>query len=880
MRHRASNKRDRFAKLLVRSRWHLLIVAIALGVAGFILKKGVRFDNSIEGMYAADNQQLLDYQELKDRFGGSEIVLAVYEDPDLFATDGSGLQKLEDRVDELRDVSGVIDVLSLSEINQALQQVYGFSQSVRPVLDHTDKMAASFVDAFEGFTHASDRKTAAIVCLLEDLDTLHIPRSKTIAELRHITNGWENSKVTGEPVLLTDGFRFIRRDGDRLNQICLLLMGVVIILCFRSFRWVIIPILVLQLSLWMTLALLAILGWKLTMVSSMLSAIVAVISVATIVHITVRYREMRQGHSRIRSMELVMGSLILPITWTCLTTTAGFFALTLADVKPISDFGWMMAFGSLMVLMSVLMLVPSLALLGNLDTDPQDTWGEGWLERVLRSSSKAIAHHPKKIGIGIAALMVLIGAGMFRLEVETDFTKNFRQDSEIIQAYTFVEERMGGAGLLDVVIKTDKVLNQPFLDRVIMMQRELSDIRLRGQDQPALTHVISFADAHRIMSTRPVLDLVPAELQFQAMAKVMPGFAGQLKSSEPDENGDHYFHIMLRTSQQKTAKEQAELIAKINIVVDAFFNQPVGTSNGQSAKSSNAKTTGFFVLLSNLVNSVLADQLKTFIAACVFIGLVVLLAFGSPKIVILALIPNVLPIVGLMGILGWLGIKLNMGAAMIAAVSMGLSIDGTIHYLTGYRHNRVAGLRASKAIDRVQFRTGRALIYSTFALMIGFGSLCTSEFIPTVFFGGLVGLSMLGGMLGNLIVLPVLLILFDSKPYKRSKRRSRKDKRNNHDSPGFGSPKSEMPTNDSSDPPLKKPSQTPAQPTSSYQTTETGMQRTDTVPGSPTKKVVAENESTSTQTGQSKKSSQTRSQNSQSGKSKNKKKKKRRSRNR
>ena len=760
----------RFARFMVNMRWYLLVVAIGLAGASFILKSDVEFDNSIEGMFAPGNQALAEYQQLKDIFGGAEIVLAVYEDAELMNPDGSGLARLRSRTAEVKDVEGVIDVLSLAEINDALTEVYTLGNFLKaeeggaPILDADDKMASAFLDMFEGYTHAEDGKTAAIVCLLQRLETLQIPRATTIKALRSIADGWDGSRITGEPVLLADGFRFIRRDGSRLNQVCLLLMSFVIIACFRSVRWMLIPIAVIKLSLWMTLATLALLGWKLTMVSSMLSAIVAVISVATVVHITVRYREARlkNGKARVEGMVAVFESLLMPITWTCLTTAAGFLALTLADVEPVSDFGWMMTFGSLFVLVSVMLLVPGLALLGNVDTDPQKTWGEGLLENVLRKSSFLISKYPQRIGLLIALVLVAVGSGVMFLEVETDFTKNFREDSEIIQAYTFVEERLGGAGLLDVVIESPPELNRGFLKRINEMQDQLRGLNLASPNsqgvEPALSHVVSFADANRILDSNPLFILLRPEPRFKAMSAVMPGFSAQMKTTEPDAAGKHYFHVMLRTSQQKTAAQQAELIDRVTEIVREHF--PESRDNaGKDSKGRKTMTTGFFVLLSNIVNSVLADQLKTFLAACLFIGLVIWLAFSSFRLVLIALVPNILPIIGLLGMLGWVGIKLNMGAAMIAAVSLGLSIAGTIHYLTGYKANKRAGFRTSRAIGRVQFRTGRALIYSTLALVIGFGSLCTSEFIPTVFFGGLVGLSMLGGMLGNLIVLPVLLTM-------------------------------------------------------------------------------------------------------------------------
>ena len=772
------------AKFLVNQRGYLLALGIALAAVAFFLKSGSQFDKSIEGMFAPDNAALIEYSQLKDKFGGTEIVLAVYEDPNLFDPSGQGLSQLKERVAALEQVPGVIGVLSLAEINGALQKVYSLNRllgerSGDPILDKEDPMAVAFLETFEGYTHANDQKTVAIVCLLESTDTFKVPRTETIQRLRKIVKPWQGSRVTGEPVLLADGFKFIEMDGQRLNLICLLLISTVIVICFRSIRWVLIPIAVIQLSLWLTLSTLGLLGWKLTMVSSMLSAIIAVISVATVIHITVRYREMRlvKRYHRKRAMMLALDSLLIPIMWTCVTTAAGFFALTMADVEPVSDFGWLMAFGSLYVLLSVVLLVPGLALLGDVDSDPQETWGEDWLEKRLRRSSRLIQRYPKQILIAITAGMSVICSGLFFLKVETDFTKNFREKSEIIQAYNFVEQRLGGAGVLDVIIQSPQALTRDFLRDVERVQQRLSELTVSGETgevSPALTHIVSFADASRIIESNPLVSMIPPELRFRAMVEVMPGFAAQMKTMKADEHGHHYFRIMLRTSQRQSAEDQALLIARVKQVVSDVFPERAGSQNQRTM------TTGFFVLLSDVVNSVLADQVKTFLAACLFIGIVMLLAFGSVRLVLIGMVPNVLPILGLLGLLGWLGIRMNMGAAMIAAVSLGLSIDGTIHYLTGYLKNTRRGILASESIARVQFRTGRALIYSTLALVIGFGSLCISEFVPTIFFGGLVGLSMLGGMLANLIVLPTLLVLLDSGRTTRKGSRDMKSRSLRH----------------------------------------------------------------------------------------------------
>jgi len=133
----------------------------------------------------------------------------------------------------------------------------------------------------------------------------------------------------------------------------------------------------------------------------------------------------------------------------------------------------------------------------------------------------------------------------------------------------------------------------------------------------------------------------------------------------------------------------------------------------------------------------------------------------------IALVPNVMPILIVTGLLGWLGLKVNMGAAMIAAVSMGLSIDSSIHYITSFRRARAGGLAVGDALAVVNRSVGRAMIFSILALVVGFTTLATSEFVPTIYFGTLVSLTMLGGLAGNLVVLPLLLaLLVRDKPAK------------------------------------------------------------------------------------------------------------------
>jgi predicted RND superfamily exporter protein len=232
----------------------------------------------------------------------------------------------------------------------------------------------------------------------------------------------------------------------------------------------------------------------------------------------------------------------------------------------------------------------------------------------------------------------------------------------------------------------------------------------------------------------------------------MPVFMRALRSTEVDKHGQTGLRIMLRARERQPAEQKRALIDAVENVVREEFPP--------SDQSDGGKVTGLFVLLTSLVESMLRDQWVTFAVASAGMGLMLWLALRSLKLALIALVPNVLPILLVMGLWGILGLKINMGAAMIAAVSMGLTIDSSMHYLVDFVRARRDGKPFSQALGEVQRSVGRAMIFTTLAVAVGFGVLCISDFIPTVYFGVLVSLTMIGGLAGNLIILPLQLCWF------------------------------------------------------------------------------------------------------------------------
>jgi predicted RND superfamily exporter protein len=497
----------------------------------------------------------------------------------------------------------------------------------------------------------------------------------------------------------------------------------------------------------------------------MLTAIVTVVGIATVVHIIVRFREARLSGLAPREALGRAGVLLAaPIFWACSTDAVGFASLLVSDVGPVRDFGVMMAIGSLTVLVSVALLVPGLVLLGRFDSDPKRAWGEGLLDLQLAWLVRWIQRRSKTIGAAALLVAGVASAGIYRLEVESDFTRNFRRDSPIVRSYQFVEEHLGGAGVWDVLLPAPERLNWKYLKRVKKLeQRLLDEANVLDGSHPGISKTLSLAGAVidggpvRLEAVRPTFirnAMVQAGLA--GMEAKMPAFYHALHGEDPRQQGRYYMRIMLRCPERQPAHLKRMLIERVERICREEFAAD-DTTQG-------AEVTGFFVLLNSLIDSMLRDQWLAFAVATLGIGLMMVVALRSPIYAVVALVPNVVPIFVVLGLLGWLGLKMNMGAAMIAAVSMGLSVDSSIHYITAFRRALGENKSLHESLDAVHQTVGRAMVFSTLALIVGFSVLCTSQFVPTIYFGALVGMSMLGGLIGNLVVLPLLLKLVTREP--------------------------------------------------------------------------------------------------------------------
>jgi len=757
---------EALANLLVRWRWPLLAVAVALTAAAVIPAGRLKLDRSIESLYADDDPILLSYRRSKKLFGGDEFVLVAWREPKLL--DGGKLsrpsaERIREFSAELSRVAGVnksstqdLDRVVTSAIRFAREtagektQGSGFQGVARAVAGRVAyERQREAIEFSEGILVSRDGKTTSIVLRLRPEGEANVSHDETIRRLRSraadYSKRWKTPiYVAGESVQVFDAFEYVEADGRTLFYASLALLGGVLLVFFRSARWVILPLVVTAAAVLWTRAALALWGAELSMVSSMLNSLVTIVAVATVTHVAVTYREWRQRLGRLEALRRSIAELSIPIFWNVATTVAGFESLVTSNVQPVRSFGIMTALGTGLVLVAAALIIPGGTVAGigfrERGSSPEAPRRHPRISRVLSRIADVSRRRGKTVAAVSTGLLAASLAGMTLLDVETDFSENFRDDSPIVQALDFIEENLGGAGNWEVNFPAPKKLTDGYLDKVRALAKDLRSLRIDGE--PPITKVVAITDG---------LDLLPSamrtddpEADLAQIARLQPEFVPSLYNpGKGDEPGR--MRIVLRSWERRQADEKRLVIEAAEAAAEKRFGE------------GEAEATGLFVLLTYVIESLLAGQFTSFGLAAAAIFVMMLFAFRRPMLALIALIPSILPITLLLGGMGLLGIPINIGTAMIASVSLGLTIDASIHYLIAYREARHAGRTVAESLDATSGHVGVALVFSTLALAAGFSVLMLSHFVPLIYFGLLVSLAMLGGLLGNLLLLPALV---------------------------------------------------------------------------------------------------------------------------
>jgi predicted RND superfamily exporter protein len=608
-------------------------------------------------------------------------------------------------------------------------------------------------------------------------------RHQDIATIRAIMDNYRQDAqlfLGGISMIADDLISFIKNDLKIFGLGVLIFLIAALGFIFKSKRWVILPILCCGFSAIAMMGLLGMFGWEVTVISSNFISLQLIITMAITIHLIVRYRDLALTHPRAKQPELIEQTIRLMITpclFAALTTIAGFGSLMLCDILPVRTFGWMMIAGIGVSLMVTFLLFPAGLMLVAKKTPKIRKKFKYSLTSFLAGLTE---NHGKAVLTASAVVFILSAIGISRLVVENSFIDYFKDSTEIYQGMKVIDQNLGGTTPLDVVIEietagvpsqapetVEAATDEDEFDEFDEFEKKEDD----GRYWFTSDRMLLVKKIHDYLEGVPEIGKV---LSLGTMLKI----AEKLNGGKPLDNFqlallygelpgrfktlvlDPYVSVKYSQLRFSVRIRDSEKSLKRNALLKKIRHDLI---NKLGLKEENVHLTGLLVLYNNMLQSLFESQILTLGVVVLALLAMFLLLFKSFKVALIALSPNLLAIGAVLGFMGWANIPLDMMTITIAAISIGIAVDNTIHYIYRFRNEFKTSQQYIKTMHYCHGSIGYAMYYTSVTIIIGFSILAFSNFIPTIYFGLLTGLAMLIALLAALTLLPQLLIVV--KPF-------------------------------------------------------------------------------------------------------------------
>ncbi len=605
-------------------------------------------------------------------------------------------------------------------------------------------------------------------------------RHSDIAAIRKIIEGYKKDAVIflgGASMIADDMITFVKNDIKVFGMGMLIFLIATLGLIFKRIRWVILPILCCSLSVLSMTGILGIFGWEVTVISSNFISLQLIVTMSLTIHLIVRYRELLVKKPGLSQMELVketVATKFIPCLYTTLTTIAGFSSLLVCDILPVIDFGWMMSVGLIVSLVVIFLLFPAiLILLPALDASLEEKqFGRAFTHFL----SNITENHSRTIFVLTGLLIVVTIIGISRLTVENSFIDYFKKSTEIYKGMKVIDQELGGTTPLTILInlpetekslparKTDEEeIDDDFSEFEEFEDEENQDKYWFTSDKMALIKKV-----HMYLEGLPEVGKV---LSIGTMMMV----AEEFNNNKPLDNLElallyqglpEKFKDMILSPYVSIEENQARLSIRIkdslkglkrnNLLKKIRFD----LENKLDLKKDQVHLTGVMILYNNMLQSLFSSQILSMGFVVIALLIMFMALFRSVKIALIALFPNLLSATIVLGVMGIFNFPLDMMTITIAAISIGIAVDNTIHYIHRFKTEFEFDGNYINTMKRCHASIGNAMFYTSFTVIIGFSILIFSNFIPTVLFGLLTGFSMLVALIAALSLLPRLIIVF------------------------------------------------------------------------------------------------------------------------
>ena len=649
-----------------------------------------------------------------------------------------------------------------------------------------------------GLTPDEEAAYERVVAEVEQLrERLNNQRERDINRIREIMDRYRDDAdlfLGGVSMVAHDLIRFIKNDLKSFGLGVLCFLIIVLGAIFRKPRWVILPMLCCAGSTIAMVGLLGLFGWPVTIISSNFVSLQLIMTMAIAIHLVVRYRELLCLYPDRAHKQLVLDTMRLkltPVFYAALTSCAGFGSLFFADIKPVVTFGWMMVGGIAVSMVFTVLFFPALLVLLKKTPPPPVCGGSAVLTALLGRFTEK--HGRLILAISFAVLLVSV-VGISQLAVENSFVNYFKKSTEIYQGMKVIDRKLGGTTPLDVILDLNGEAKgaaqedspeapaaggefdmfdefespdegEAYWFTSYKMQKIL-EVHNYLKNQPEIGKVLSLGTmlkvARSLNNGKPLdsfeLSLVYNEIPEQFQEQLVNPFV----SIEHNQ-----VRFMVRVRDTNPSLRRNELINRIDRHLSQRF----------ADDGDDVHLTGLLVLYNNVLQSLFDSQIQTLGVLLLALMVMFLLVFTSFKVALIAVFPNLLAVATVLGVMGWAGIPLDIMTITIAAISVGIAVDDTIHYLHRFRREIRKDWDYTAAMYRSHGSIGYAMYYTSITIILGFSILTLSNFIPTIIFGLMTGLAMLIALLAALTLLPRLLIIF--KPWRPGVKEKRTEKADN-----------------------------------------------------------------------------------------------------
>jgi predicted RND superfamily exporter protein len=812
---------------LVLKRPAITLSVIALIVAFFAYHApAFRLDASADSLVLENDEALQYYRSIRARYGSDDYLIVTYSpDRDLFSDAVlADLRALRDEVAAMERVESVVSLLDVPLIQSPPVTLAELNEHV-PSLDSpgtektlarheflTSPMYRNLIISPDGGTTAmqinfrrdetwhrllkqrnelreknlhteltvEEQATLESVSAQFDAHSLKLrdQQSRDIARVRGIIDRYRGTAelhLGGVPMIVSDSIDFIRHDLLAFGIGVLFFLIVILAAAFRKPRWVVLPMLACAAAGVIMVGFLGLVDWPVTVVSSNFMSLLLILTLSLAIHLVVRYRELHEASPDAEQETLVremVRSKTVPCLYTAITTMVAFGSLLFSGIRPVIDFGWMMAIGIAVAFLLVFSLMPAALVF----LEPgQPHRRKDLTDRITRFFARQIRSHGTAILTTSTILTVFSIAGISFLTVENRFIDYFKKSTEIYRGMEIIDRELGGTTPLDVVIdapalffeQQEEIWEDPLLAEFGMDDAESGGITATSYwfNTGRLPDV---ANAHQFLDSLPetgkVLsidtaiemlrqveeEIVTDNFELSVLYNKLPGEIRDILMRPYMSEDGNQLRFAIRVFESDPSLQREALIR----VIRDRLTQDFGYDESQ------VHLSGMLVLYNNMLQNLFRSQILT--VGVVFLAILFMFAilFRNMKMAAIAIVPNVFAALLVLGLMGWLKIPLDLMTITIAAISIGIAVDDTIHYI--HRFTREFGKDHDywAAVNRSHASIGRAMYYTTVTVTLGFSILVLSNFVPTIYFGLLTGFAMMVALLADLTLLPLLIVRF------------------------------------------------------------------------------------------------------------------------